>query len=64
MKRHNEPGPIIAASEITPRHLFEQRRALIRAAATGALIWLRSLDHWALIFLYASFPRKRESRGF
>jgi sulfoxide reductase catalytic subunit YedY len=29
-------GPVIASSEITPREIFEQRRALIRAAAAGA----------------------------
>ena len=36
MKRHNELGPTIDSSEITPRAVFEQRRALIRAAAAGA----------------------------
>ena len=36
MKRHNELGPLIAESEITPREIFEQRRRLIGAAAAGA----------------------------
>ena len=36
MKRHDLLGPAIPASDITPRELFEQRRALIRAAAAGA----------------------------
>ena len=36
MNQHSKPDPTIAASEITPREVFEQRRALIRAAAAGA----------------------------
>lgn len=36
MNQHSKPDPSIAASEITPREVFEQRRALIRAAAAGA----------------------------
>ena len=35
MKRRNELGPEIAAREITPREVFEQRRTIIRAAAAG-----------------------------
>ena len=35
MKRREALGQDIAAGEITPRELFEQRRALIRAAAAG-----------------------------
>ena len=33
--KHSELGSPIAASEITPREVFEQRRTLIRAAAAG-----------------------------
>ena len=36
MNQHIKPDPTIAASEITPREVFEQRRTLIRAAAAGA----------------------------
>lgn len=36
MKNHDLLGQHIAASEITPREIFEQRRTLIRAAAAGA----------------------------
>jgi sulfoxide reductase catalytic subunit YedY len=36
MNLYSKPDPTIAASEITPREVFEQRRALIRAAAAGA----------------------------
>ena len=36
MKRQDELGQAISASEITPREIFEQRRTLIRAAAAGA----------------------------
>lgn len=36
MKNHDLLGQPIAASEITPREIFEQRRTLIRAAAAGA----------------------------
>ncbi|SDI77815.1 protein-methionine-sulfoxide reductase catalytic subunit MsrP [Propionivibrio dicarboxylicus] len=36
MKRHDLLGSEIPASDITPREVFEQRRALIRAAAAGA----------------------------
>ncbi len=35
MNTHNELGPLISSSEITPREIFEQRRLLIRAAAAG-----------------------------
>ena len=35
MKRRNQLGPEIAASEVTPREIFEQRRTIIRAAAAG-----------------------------
>ena len=36
MNQYSKADPTIAASEITPREVFEQRRALIRAAAAGA----------------------------
>ena len=36
MNQYSKPDPTIAPSEITPREVFEQRRALIRAAAAGA----------------------------
>ena len=36
MRRRNESGPEIKASEITPREIFEKRRTIVRAAATGA----------------------------
>lgn len=36
MSDRSKLGPPIAASEITPREIFEQRRTLIRAAAAGA----------------------------
>jgi sulfoxide reductase catalytic subunit YedY len=36
MKRRQELGAAIAAGEITPREIFEQRRTLMRAAAAGA----------------------------
>ena len=36
MKHDGKADATIAASEITPREVFEQRRALIRAAAAGA----------------------------
>jgi len=36
MNQHSTADPTIAASEITPRDVFEQRRTLIRAAAAGA----------------------------
>ena len=36
MKHYSKADPTIAASEITPREVFEQRRALIGAAAAGA----------------------------
>jgi sulfoxide reductase catalytic subunit YedY len=36
MRRQDELGRVIPASEITPREVFEQRRSLIRAAAAGA----------------------------
>ncbi|MEI7613371.1 MAG: protein-methionine-sulfoxide reductase catalytic subunit MsrP [Betaproteobacteria bacterium] len=36
MSRANALGSPLAASEITPREVFEQRRTLIRAAAAGA----------------------------
>ena len=36
MDHRSKPEPAIAASEITPREVFEQRRTLIRAAAAGA----------------------------
>lgn len=36
MKHRDFLGKAIPAAEITPREIFEQRRALIRAAATGA----------------------------
>ncbi len=35
MNQHSKPEAAIAASEITPREVFEQRRALIGAAAAG-----------------------------
>ena len=36
MNQYSKADPTIAASEITPREVFEQRRTLIRAAAAGA----------------------------
>ena len=36
MRRRNESDPEIKASEITPREIFEKRRTIVRAAATGA----------------------------
>ena len=36
MSNNTPSGNTIAPSEITPRHFFEQRRALVRAAAAGA----------------------------
>ena len=36
MNQHSKADAAIAASEITPREIFEQRRTLIRAAAAGA----------------------------
>ncbi len=37
----------IAPSEITPRHLFEKRRALMKAAGFGALLTMPGAASWA-----------------
>ena len=44
MTQYSKPDPSIAASEITPREVFEQRRALIRAAAAG--VFGATLSPW------------------